>query len=74
VAEDLPGPGTVFLEVNWQFKKAVGVGEEITGRVEVTKVREDKPICDLVTTIRDESGSVCLSGTATVYTVPLDAD
>jgi acyl dehydratase len=38
VAEDLPGPGTVFLEVNWQFKKAVGVGEEITGRVEVTKV------------------------------------
>jgi acyl dehydratase len=72
VAEDLPGPGTVFLEVHWKFKKAVGVGEEITGRVEVTKVREDKPICELATTIRDGSGDICLTGNATVYTVPLD--
>jgi hypothetical protein len=37
-------------------------------------VREDKPICELITTIRNESGSACLSGTATIYTVPLDAD
>ena len=29
VAEDLPGPGTVFLGVEWRFVKAVGVGEEI---------------------------------------------
>ncbi|TIW76639.1 MAG: acyl dehydratase, partial [Mesorhizobium sp.] len=28
VAEDLPGPGTVFLEVAWKFVKAVGVDEE----------------------------------------------
>src|SRR5215469_330306 len=27
VAEDLPGPGTVFLETNWRFVKAVRVGE-----------------------------------------------
>ena len=33
VAEDLPGPGTVFLEVGWRFVKAVGVDEAITGRV-----------------------------------------
>ncbi|WP_210214833.1 hypothetical protein [Mesorhizobium sp. M1A.F.Ca.ET.072.01.1.1] len=25
VAEDLPGPGTVFLEIAWKFVKAVGV-------------------------------------------------
>src|SRR5690606_3658662 len=31
VAEDLPGPGTVFLGVEWKFLKAVGVDEEITG-------------------------------------------
>ena len=30
VAEDLPGPGTVFLETNWRFVKAVRVGETIT--------------------------------------------
>ena len=72
VAEDLPGPGTVFLAVNWQFKKAVGVGELITGRVEVLSVRADKPICEISTSVRDEAGDVCLTGTATVYTVPLD--
>jgi acyl dehydratase len=71
VAEDLPGPGTVFLGVEWKFSKAVGVGERITGRVEVTKVRADKPIVTLITTITNADGEVCLSGTATTYTVPL---
>jgi acyl dehydratase len=71
VAEDIPGPGTVFLGVEWKFIKAVGVGEEITGRVEVTEVRDDKPICKLNTSVRNEAGEICLTGTATVYTVPL---
>ena len=71
VAEDLPGPGTVFLGVEWKFSKAVGVGEEIIGRVEVSKVREDKPIATLTTTVRNAAGEICLSGTATTYTVPL---
>lgn len=71
VAEDLPGPGTVFLGVEWKFQKAVGVDELITGRVEIKEVRTDKPICKIETTVRNEAGDVCLSGTATVYTVPL---
>lgn len=71
VAEDLPGPGTVFLGVEWKFTRAVKVGEEITGRVEVTAVRDDKPICTLATEVRDAAGEVCLTGTATTYTVPL---
>jgi acyl dehydratase len=71
VAEDLPGPGTVFLAVEWKFRKAVGVGEELVARAEVTSVREDKPICTLATSIRNGAGEVCLEGTATTYTVPL---
>jgi len=71
VAEDLPGPGTVFLGVEWKFTKAVGIDEEITGRVEVTSVRDDKPICTLATSVRNAAGDVCLTGTATTYTVPL---
>ncbi|WP_448207173.1 MaoC family dehydratase [Azospirillum sp. sgz302134] len=71
VAEDLPGPGTVFLGVEWTFTKAVMVGEEIVGRVEVTSVRDDKPICTITTTVRNGNGEVCLSGKATTYTVPL---
>src|ERR1700746_593597 len=45
VAEDLPGPGTVFLETNWKFVKAVPIGEIITATVRVEHVRDDKPIC-----------------------------
>jgi acyl dehydratase len=71
VAEDLPGPGSVFLSVEWQFLKAVHLGDTITGRVEVTHVRKDKPICKLATTVRNQKGDACLSGTATTYTVPL---
>lgn len=71
VAEDLPGPGTVFLGVEWRFVKAVRVGEAITGRVEVVSVRDDKPICTIETSVRDASGALCLTGTATTYTVPL---
>ena len=71
VAEDLPGPGSVFLSVEWQFVKAVYIGDTITGRVEVTHVRKDKPICKLATTVRNQKGETCLSGTATTYTAPL---
>lgn len=71
VAEDLPGPGSVFLGVEWRFVKAVPVGEAITGRVEVTAVRDDKPICTLRTEVRNAAGETCLTGTAVTYTVGL---
>ena len=71
VAEDLPGPGTVFLATEWRFLKAVGIGDEIIARVEVTSVRDDKPICTLAATVRTASGEICLSGNAVTYTVPL---
>jgi flavin-dependent dehydrogenase/acyl dehydratase len=71
VAEDLPGPGTVFLETNWKFIKAVRVGETITASVTVEHVRDDKPICRLETIVRDAAGEPCVQGTAMTYTMPL---
>lgn len=71
VAEDLPGPGTVFLETNWRFLKAVRVGEVITAEVCVTDVREDKPICKLETKVSNERREICVVGTAVTFTVPL---
>lgn len=71
VAEDLPGPGSVFLGVEWRFVKAVGVDEEIVARAEVLTVRDDKPICTLATSVENGAGELCLTGTATTYTVPL---
>ena len=36
VAEELLGPGTVFLNVNWNFKAPVRPGDMITGEVGMT--------------------------------------
>jgi len=71
VAEDLPGPGTVFLETNWRFIKAVRVGETITASVKVELVRDDKPICKLETIVRNVHGETCVVGFAITYTMPL---
>lgn len=71
VAEDLPGPGTVFLQVNWSFKAPVHPGDTITGEVEVTKARADKPITELKTRVLRGDGTVVLDGDAVCYTMPL---
>jgi|SRR5579871_2288934 len=71
VAEDLPGPGTVFLGTSWRFVKAVRIGETITASVKVEHVRDDKPICTLETIVRNADGETCVVGTATTYTLPL---
>ncbi len=71
VAEDLPGPGSVFLHVDWSFKAPVRPGDEITAEVEVLEAREDKPITRLRTTITTADGTVVLDGTALVWTEPI---
>jgi acyl dehydratase len=71
VAEDLPGPGSVFLEVRWSFKAPVRPGDTITGEVRVTRVREDKPITEIATRVLRDDGTVVLDGTAVCYTMPL---
>jgi acyl dehydratase len=72
VAEDLPGPGSVFLHVDWSFRAPVRPGDEITAEVEVLEIRDDKPISTLRTTISNQDGVVVLEGTALVYREPLD--
>jgi acyl dehydratase len=71
VAEDLPGPGSVFLHVDWKFTAPVAPGDEITAEVEALEVREDKPITKLRTTVAKQDGTVVLDGTAVVWTEPL---
>ena len=71
VAQDLPGPGTVFLNVNWDFKAPIRPGDTITGRVEVTSVRTDKPITTLATSVVRDDGVVAVEGTALCWTFPL---
>jgi acyl dehydratase len=71
VAEDLPGPGSVFLNVEWSFLAPVRPGDVITATVTVVEVRADKPISRLQTTVTNQVETVVLDGTAVVWREPL---
>jgi acyl dehydratase len=71
VSENLPGPGTVFLQVNWSFRAPVRPGDKITGEVKVLKVREDKPITELETRVITSDGTIVLEGSAVCYSMPI---
>lgn len=73
VAEQLPGPGSVFLHVDWNFKAPVRPGDVITAEVRVLEVREDKPVSTLASTITNQDGVVVLDGTAVVWRDPVVA-
>jgi acyl dehydratase len=53
------------------YKAPVRPGDTITGEVEVTKARADKPITELRTRVVRGDGTVVLEGTAVCYTMPI---
>lgn len=71
VASDLPGPGSVFLATTLDFLAPVRPGDVITGRVEVTAVRDDKPITSLDVRVVRDDGTVAVEGTAACWTFAL---
>lgn len=73
VAEELPGPGTVFLQLDLRFRAPVHPGDTITGAVEVLDVRADKPITTLAVEVRRHDGVVVIDGRAVCYTAALPA-
>jgi len=66
LANDLPGPGTVYLSQTLQFKVPVYPGDTITTMVEVKSVRPDKPIVTLGTVCTNQNDVVVLEGEAVV--------
>jgi acyl dehydratase len=73
VAEDLPGPGSVFLHTDWSFRAPVRPGDVITAEVEVVAARADKPVVTVRTTIRNQADVVVLDGSAVVWRDPVVA-
>jgi acyl dehydratase len=71
VAEDLPGPGSVFLHTDWSYRAPAHPGDELTAEVEVLEVREDKPIVKLRTTVMRQDGVTVLDGDALVWVEPI---
>ena len=69
VAEQLPGPGSVFLHQEWDYPAAVGLGDTVISEVEVIESRADKPITRLRCVARLADGTEVLRGESVVYTV-----
>ena len=63
----------MFLETHWKFLAPTRPGDTITGEVEVTNVRLDKPITTLATRVVRSDGVVAIEGTAVCWTMDLTA-
>ena len=66
LANKLPGEGSVYLGQTLQFVSPVFPGDEITARVTVKAIREDKPIVKLETICVNQRGEIVIRGEATV--------
>src|ERR1041385_4214249 len=66
LANKLPGEGSVYLGQTLQFVAPVFPGDEITARVVVKAIREDKPIVKLETICVNQRDEVVIRGEATI--------
>lgn len=62
----LPGAGTIYLGQDLKFKAPVYIGDTVTARVEVLKLRPDKRIATLSTTCYNQDGKLVIEGEAVV--------
>ncbi len=66
LGKHLPGEGTIYLGQNLKFKKPIFLDQLVKATVEVTHIRDDKPIITLSTLCTDEDGNELISGEAVV--------
>ncbi len=63
---ELPGKGSIYLSQSLQFLGAVYIGDSVTARVTVKRVRPDKPIATLETICENQRGEILIRGEAVV--------
>ena len=66
LANQLPGPGTIYLKQELSFLAPVHIGDTITGRVEVLELIPEKNRIRLKTSCINQDGVVVLTGEAMV--------
>ena len=66
IGNKLPGKGTIYLGQSINFKKPILINDQITASVEITNIREDKPIITLETLCFNEKAEIVIEGEAVV--------
>lgn len=67
MGEELPGNGSIYMTQNLNFKAPVYLNTDVTATVEITSIREGKPIVTLSTICTDNDGKVLVQGEAVMY-------
>jgi 3-hydroxybutyryl-CoA dehydratase len=66
IGNKLPGPGSIYISQTLHFTSPVYPGDELTAKVTILSVRQDKPIATLETICSKRDGTVVLKGEAVV--------
>jgi 3-hydroxybutyryl-CoA dehydratase len=66
LANQLPGPGTIYIKQELKFLAPVRIGDTITAKVEVIEVITEKNRLRLKTTCTNQEGTQVLDGEALV--------
>ena len=70
---ELPGVGTNYLKQESRFVGTAPLGEPLTARVAITRLRPEKHLVDLSTTCHLADGSPVCEGRALVYVRDVEA-
>jgi 3-hydroxybutyryl-CoA dehydratase len=62
----LPGPGTIYIKQELNFRAPVRIGDTITARAEIIEITSEKNRIRLKTTAVNQDGAVVLDGEAVV--------
>lgn len=65
LAMHLPGPGTIYVGQNLQFRGPVFIGDTVTARVECTEKMEQRKWAKFKTTVTNQDGKLVVDGEAT---------
>lgn len=66
LAMHLPGPGTIYLGQEVQFRGPVFIGDTVTARVECIEKLDQRKWAKFKTTVTNQDGKLVVDGTATV--------
>ncbi|NDJ85225.1 MAG: MaoC family dehydratase [Chloroflexi bacterium] len=66
IANDFPGPGSIYLSQSLKFTKPVFIGDTITSTVTVTGYRQDRNIVTLSTITVNQDDETVIEGEAVV--------
>lgn len=68
----LPGNGANYLKQQTRFHERAMVGDTLTARVEITRIRPEKHLVDLATTCTNSAGELIAAGRALVSARDVD--